>query len=162
MRPIHRRSKLPLHTHRAACWEGMAATNCGVGHRFGHRLKPVSDMRNPLKRVERVSSALKRTLAISRRFESAGLAGTMTIAPNNCKYGEFKIDRLQGRKWVHTNLDAPVGLYCPVQPLRCCAFSTKTACIPLDAVLSNLLVCHASGGLIKKLWWWGCSSELGG
>jgi hypothetical protein len=52
----------------------------GVGHRLVHRLKPVSDSQNPLKRVGRASSALQRTLAISRRFESAGLAETTTIA----------------------------------------------------------------------------------
>jgi hypothetical protein len=52
----------------------------GVRHRLVHRLKPVSEMRTPLQRVERAPSALKRTLAISRRFESAGLAETMTDA----------------------------------------------------------------------------------
>lgn len=38
----------------------------GVGHCFGHRLKPASDMQNPLKRVECVPSALKHTLPIRR------------------------------------------------------------------------------------------------
>ena len=52
----------------------------GVGHRLGHRLKPVSDMRNLLKQVDTAPSALERTLAISRRFESAVLVEMMTNA----------------------------------------------------------------------------------
>jgi hypothetical protein len=50
-----------------------------AGGSFDHRLKPVSAMQNPLKRAKRASSALERTLAISRRFESAGMAGAPTM-----------------------------------------------------------------------------------
>jgi hypothetical protein len=62
-------------------WQiGFFGAKSGVRRRFVHRLKPVSDIRNPLKRVGRASSGLQRTLAIRRRFESAGLAETMTDA----------------------------------------------------------------------------------
>ncbi len=54
--------------------------NWGDGRRFGHRLKPAADMQNLLKQVGQASSAIQRTLAISRRFESAGLAETLTDA----------------------------------------------------------------------------------
>ena len=45
------------------CGGGIAATvnaiaHLGVGHRLGHRLKPASDSRNPLKWVGRAFSAL--------------------------------------------------------------------------------------------------------
>ena len=52
----------------------------GVGHRLGHRLKPVSDMRNLLKQVDTAPSALQCTLVIRRRFESAVLVEMMTNA----------------------------------------------------------------------------------
>jgi hypothetical protein len=63
----------------------------GTGRRFVHRLKPVSDVRNSLKRVERLSSALQRTLAIRRRFESAGLAETMTNAKKMDAHGNLPL-----------------------------------------------------------------------